>query len=86
MKTIKIIIITILITLLMIGGAYILNKSATDLYKQRLDNKTIEGYNQGVYDIILTINQNGKIPILNNSTGVLKVNWIDIKEICKEIK
>jgi len=62
----------ITIILLLIAGGYIFNK-------EYIEPKKLEYAEQGAYQIIAAINQNGNIPVLNNGT----IQWISIQEICQ---
>lgn len=78
----KTILTTIVITLLVVGilfGAYYFGT-------QYLNSKQLSAYNLGAENVIISINQQGKIPVLENSTGNYTVGWIDIKTICEGIK
>lgn len=70
------ILIIILILIVLIAGIYILNdKVIRPHYYQ-------EGYQAGVYDVIIEINQEGQIPITINET----IEWINIVTICESRK
>ena len=75
------IIISLLIIILIIAGAYIGYKELQD-YKSKILN---QGFIIGQENIVLQINQQGKIPVLNTipDTNQTQLNWIPIKEICE---
>ena len=49
--------------------------------KERWINRA---YNQAIVDISFNIQQTGNIPLPDNSTGVIQIKSIPIKEICSQ--
>lgn len=80
----KTIIISLSIIILLLISALIYFV-AIPKYNDSIYNKAYNlGYNNGVYDEILRINQLGVIPVIqyNNATGNSTINEISINNIC----
>jgi len=80
MNKTKITIITLSIILALSLG-YI---TYSEVYIPHQEQNFIEGYNQGALDIIIRINQEGKIPITSLQDNQTQLNWIPIETICQE--
>jgi len=68
-----------LVVLLLVAAGYI---SYEKLYTPKLEENYVAGYNQGVADTMVAINQNAEIPILSLENNQTTVNWVSIQEIC----
>jgi hypothetical protein len=78
MKTYNIISTTILITLLVVGAFFF----AYNKFQQN----NMKYYNKGSSDTIRIINEKGIIPIISNNNETLTLNWVNINEVCYNLK
>jgi len=72
----------IILSLLVIAGTIYI--SGIQIVKFH-DKWTQEGYNQGAIQTINQIQQTMNLPYFDNSTGVIELKSIPIKQLCQEM-
>jgi len=74
------IIFLVIVIIILIGTIFYF--VALPKYNQSFYN---QGYSDGSYNVIYSINQNGLIPVIQNVSGNMTIKNIDIKTICDNL-